>query len=311
MSLYNTNRHNILKLSQESILKPKNKKLYLNLSNNNKYNLFGNITKFDIGKYKRIKPIYKKFNKILLNQKINNKLYTTKINNLQQYSNIQNKFLRKNNSFLFDCSKTEEKDIFAKFEKLKFKIRRNNRNIYSYNQKNIRNNSNTNTNCYLYPNNNKIDNKFYETKEIFQRKNIKLNNISQNNIYKITKTNLMINNSTSDEDKINEKNNTCKIYSINTEKGEERKKQIYAYANRDDLIKENKKLKMELEYSNKQIKKYKKYRELYLNLMKSVKSNKNMIKNINSNKEDINKNVYFNNYVNEILFINFESSINY
>ena len=71
--------------------------------------------------------------------------------------------------------------------------------------------------------------------------------------------------------------------------------------NKEELIKENEKLKKKLEYSNMQVEKYKKYRELYLNLMKKVKSNKNMIKNINTNNKDIKNNQYFDNYVNELI----------
>ena len=69
----------------------------------------------------------------------------------------------------------------------------------------------------------------------------------------------------------------------------------------EQLVEENNKLKKELEFSHKQVEKYKKYQELYLNLLKKVKSNKNLIKNINSNNQEISKDNYYNYYVNELI----------
>ena len=63
------------------------------------------------------------------------------------------------------------------------------------------------------------------------------------------------------------------------------------------LISENSKLKKELEYSNSQLEKYKKYQTLYLNLLKKVKSNKNLIKNINLNEDKDIKEEYINDLI--------------
>ena len=63
------------------------------------------------------------------------------------------------------------------------------------------------------------------------------------------------------------------------------------------LITENNKLKKELEYSNNQLEKYKKYQSLYLNLLRKVKTNKHLFKNVNLNDE---KNIK-EQYVNELI----------
>ena len=306
MSLYNNSyRYNILKVSQESILKPKNKRLYLNLVYNNNYNTFGaldNNIRFDKDKYKRMRPIYKKFYEKLINQETNKGSQNSKINglnNLQLSNNSQNKNIRKNNSFLFDCLKTEKKNIFSELNKLKYKIRLNNRK-YSYNKKNI-----WKSNYFFHSSFEKNENKLYKSGDNF-RKAINSDNISRNNIYAINKTNIIINNNIPNlsEDKLTEMNNINKFNHINNTDND---KQYYKKLNNDniinkeELIKENEKLKKELEYSNNQVEKYKKYRELYLNLMKKVKSNKNMIKNINTNNKDIKNNQYFNNYMNELI----------
>ena len=65
----------------------------------------------------------------------------------------------------------------------------------------------------------------------------------------------------------------------------------------NNLISENSKLKKELEYSNNQLKRYKKYQELYLNLLKRVKSEKNLIKTLNLNDE---RNIK-ESYINELI----------
>ena len=64
-----------------------------------------------------------------------------------------------------------------------------------------------------------------------------------------------------------------------------------------NLIAENSKLKKELEYKNSQLEKYKKYQTLYLNLLKKVKTNKNLIKNINLNDENNIKEQYINELI--------------
>ncbi len=56
-------------------------------------------------------------------------------------------------------------------------------------------------------------------------------------------------------------------------------------------------MKKELEYSNSQLEKYKKYQTLYLNLLKKVKSNKNLIKNINLNVDKNIKEEYINDLI--------------
>ena len=63
------------------------------------------------------------------------------------------------------------------------------------------------------------------------------------------------------------------------------------------LISENSKLKKELEYSNNQLEKYKKYQTLYLNLLKKVKSHKNLINNINLNNNNNIKEQYLNDLI--------------
>ena len=52
-----------------------------------------------------------------------------------------------------------------------------------------------------------------------------------------------------------------------------------------------------MEYSNSQLEKYKKYQTLYLNLLKKVKSNKNLIKNINLNVDKNIKEEYINDLI--------------
>ena len=75
--------------------------------------------------------------------------------------------------------------------------------------------------------------------------------------------------------------------------------------NNKKLVKENEELKKKLEFLNNELEKYKKYRGLYLNLLNKVKSNKNLISNINLNNQDKDKdkeiNKHYNNYVNELI----------
>ena len=218
MSLYNNSyRYNILKVSQENILKPKNKRLYLNLANNNNYNTFNildNYIRFDIDKYKRMRPIYKKFYEKLINQENNKESQNFNINglnNLQLSNDSQNKNIRKNNSFLFDCLKTEKKNIFLELNKLKYRIRLNNRK-YSYNKKNIWKN-----NYFFHSSFEKNENKIYKSGDNFRKAISNSDNISRNNIYSINKTNIIINNNISNlsEDKLSERNNIYKFNHIN------------------------------------------------------------------------------------------------
>ena len=316
MSSYNTfNRHNCLKFSKESDLKPKNKILNINTDFFKKTNLVNNLHILEIGKMKKMKPKYKEFYKKLMNQKIIRKTQNNKnleSINLNKSNSSQNNYLRKNNSFLFNLKKIKTKDILFELEQLKYKIRLNHRkdscsslnksngNNYSYTRynKSLHRNYNYNNINILLPNEmfkncKKLDNIGLDVNNNISRNEIKDNNNFGNLITKSntrsnkTQININENNLNIDEYKVTNNNN------INTNNFKEE------IRDKEELIKENKKLKKELEYSNTQLNNYKKYRDLYINLVNQIKRNKNLVKNIKIN--DINNKFHINNYVNELI----------
>ena len=157
MSSYNIfKRNNYLKISKESILKPKNKKINLHSQLNNKVNLVNNIHRFDKDKYKRMNPKYKKFFKNIINSELepnekteNIKLYDS--NSLKQSKDSNKKIIKKNNSFLSNSSQKAKKDILLELEQLKLKIKLKRKKIYSYSFKNekIKLNKNSRNNTLL------------------------------------------------------------------------------------------------------------------------------------------------------------------
>ena len=286
------------------------------------------IYSVNYNKLKTIKIKYKDLYKKITNsnQKNYNNIKTFQSNNNIEPVNIGKRNLRKNKSFLNrNDILLKDNNILLELDKLKLRIKlKHKKNTYSSYKKNILFNDNK-------PNNN---NKNINIHSIinYDKKNILLkseNMKKKNNVvisYQINKKNL--NKKQSNDNIFSTKNESIKTPQKNRNNNEEQKILSYNQKNnyindieksdKRELIKENEKLKKELEYSNNQLKKYKKYQELYLNLLKKVKNNKNLIKNINLNNEEkdskdsednkVNEdgdnkdnNIYYNDYVNELI----------
>ena len=302
-----SNIFNKCHFSQDIKLKPKNR---INLKQEiNKTNLLSNIKKFENDKLNKIKPKFKAFyKKLVYQEKISNEKYKDKGVSSSHSKN------RNNISFFNDSQSKTKKNILLELNKIKFNIRlKRKTNTYSsYNKNIISNNDNTinKKNRVLFFNNindnnnknNNIRNRLLSTGENFKKLiNISRNKFNSNleNKYSNNNINIIINNCSLNEHKFTIDNNKLKEKDIynNLNKINIEKEKNY----KEELIKENKKLKKELENANEQLEKYKKYRELYLNLLKKVKSNKNFVKNIKSINKDIDDNNYLNNYVNELV----------
>jgi len=307
--------------SKDSILKPKNN---INLKSiiPNRTNLFHKVNRFEIDKLKKVKPEFKEFFKNLVhNQSYNdyfveNNKVSKSSNKVESYKSKNNKYY--NNSFLNNSPFKNKRDILLELDKLKIKIKsknKNNSNCNSHN-KNI-SCSNKHSNKRTVFKSNDFHNKLLFTTENFGKikkfeknsRNYLLNNnttlfnkITNNNQLNVIISNSSLNNKSHTKNKnksyekvSNNKYKGIKNNIINDIKCTKKKTEI------EQLVEENNKLKKELEFSQSQVEKYKKYQELYLNLLKKVKSNKTLIKNINSNNQEISKDNYYNSYVNELI----------
>ena len=302
-------------LSKEVILMPKNEMVNLDSNEKEKAN---NIHNINMDNLHKIKFKYKNFYKKLIQSNvITQTIKPIESNNLFESVNKKKINFRKNNSFFNKPSNIMEKDILFELDKLKFriKLKRKNYQYSSYNKtpifnKNDKNNKNKQTfNIYSTINSkNKnhlltnesfgkfqkiiINSKYEKNKNIFQNK------IKNNNLYKI-KNNSNESKKKVKHDNYNNSNNegfkTIFSYNFNNKMN----KDIDNY-DKEELIKENERLRKELEYSNNQLEKYKKYHGLYLNLLKNVNTNKNFTKNINTNNGN-NNDYYLNNYINELI----------
>ena len=296
-------KQNILKITKETILKPKNK-----------FNLINDVNNSDNNEYIKIKPKYKYFYKHLLNKKL---ISSQKYNNIKLFgsnklitTNSKDKIYNKNNSFFNNKTISSNDDILLKLNILKNKIKLNSsKNSYSFNKTNTINND-KNKNNFLYK---KIeDYKSRLPSENF-RKSKKINNIiSRNNTNEKNLIYNIKNNHQKNDIKINIYNRINKVkkeitnIKTNLIKETERSVILSNKKEKDDmekegLIKENEKLKKELDCCKKQLEKYKKYRVLYLNLLKKVKTNKKLVKNISLNEINSNGDSHFKNYVNELI----------
>ena len=314
------NIFNINNCFKDNILKPKNN---LNIKSiiPNRPNLFHKIHKFEIDKLKKVKPEFKEFYKNLVYNHSNsdyfveNNKVSKSINKMESYKSKKNKYY--NNPFLNNTPLLNKRDILFELDKLKLKIKSKNKknsNSNSHNKKNSSCNKNTKEKAIFKSND--FHNKLLFTTENFKKikkyekntKNILLNNNTAlfNRITNNNQLNVIINNG-SLKNKSNIKNKSYeKVYS---NKSKNNKEINISDGNKDNkkkteieqLVEENNKLKKELEFSHSQVEKYKKYQELYLNLLKKVKSNKTLIKNINSNNKENSKDNYYNNYVNELI----------
>lgn len=302
-------------LSKEVILMPKNE---INLDSDEKEK-GNNIHNINMDKLQKIKFKYKNFYKKLIQSNvITQAIKPIESNNLFESVNKKKINFRKNNSFFNKPSNIMQKDILLELDKLKFriKLKRKNYQYSSYNKtplfnKNDKNNKNKNTiNIYSTINSKKKDMLFTnESDRKFQKIiiNSRYENNKNNLNYKITSNNLY-----QTKNKSNESKEKVKHDNYNNNNNNEGFKKICPYNfnnkinkdidkyDKEELIKENERLRKELEYSNNQLEKYKKYHGLYLNLLKKVNTNKNLIKNINTNNGD-NNDYYLNNYINELI----------
>ena len=307
--------------SKDNILKPKNN---INLKSiiPNRPNLFHNIHKFEIDKLKKMKPEFKEFYKNLVHNQSNSDYFVennkvSKSNNkLESYKSKKNKYY--NNSFFNNKPFLNKRDILLELDKLKVKIKsknKNNSNCNSHNKsisccnKHLKEKTIYKSidfhNKLLFTTENfrKIKKKYEKNSRniLLNNKNTLFNKITNNNQLNVIINNGSLNNKFHTINKSYEKvnNHKSKVSKENNishdNKNKKKKTKI------EQLVEENNKLKKELEFSHKQVEKYKKYQELYLNLLKKVKFNKNMIKNINSNNQENSKDNYYNNYVNELI----------
>ena len=273
---------NIINLPNKSNIKPRNY-IEINTFNNNSY--LGNAKKFDIYKLKKMRPEYKQLYKDLVTKKVDS-IFEIKKKNVQKPIKQKDKLNYKLNSFLDISAVNKDSQIIFQFNKLKYKIFKNRSHSYfSVNENKMKKIEDfkikdLEDNSFLDYNNFK---KYPKNK--FQKDIIKNNYINNTNINDIKPIlNKYLNYDYENGISID---NNKKIDS--SPKKDEKEEQ--------SLLTENNKLKKELEYSKNQLEKYKKYQSLYLNLLKKVKTNKHVFKNINLNDE---KNIK-EQYVNELI----------
>ena len=283
----------IIKGSNKASIKPRNE-LRINTFSFNDIYYFTNTKKVDIYKLKRMKPEYKQLYRDLIHNKINSeyesvdkKIPKPKNNNVLNY---------KLNSFLDGSSMNKDSQILIRLNNLKSKLLRNKNQSYFSDNKNTNSKNMDNqvlksleNNCFLtYKRFNKNSrNKFSKNINI---KNNYINNTNNNNIKLIINKYQNIENENKfDADEIEKENDNKNDIINNNEITKDKKEK--------KLISENSKLKKELEYSNNQLEKYKKYQALYLNLLKKVKSHKNLINNINLNNNNNIKEQYLNDLI--------------
>jgi len=287
----NFKNFSITKLSNKSGIKPRNNLRIITFNNKN---YFDNIKKFDYNRLNRMKPKYKKLYNDLIHRKINSECK----NVIKEEPNPGNKtdLCFKTNSFLDNSILYKDSKILFQLNKLKLKIFKNkNHSYFSVNKnigKKIEDNpilkSLQNSSFLAYKSFGKYSkNRFSKKMNNFNLINIKNNSV--NNNIKLVVNKYQNDGNRSDINKIQKENNKeANLQKNNKLNHEEEEKK---------LISENSKLKKELEYSNSQLEKYKKYQTLYLNLLKKVKSNKNLIKNINLNEDKDIKEEYINDLI--------------
>ena len=271
----------VLNLPNKSNIKPRN---YIGINTFNNTSFLGNAKKFDIYKLKKMRPEYKQLYEDLVTKKADT-IFEIKKKNVQKPIKQKDNLNYKLNSFLDISAVNKDSQIIFQLNKLKFKILKNKSHSYFSVNKDIEKKiedfqmKDLEDNSFLAYNNFKKypDKKFQ--KDII--KNDYINNTNINDIRPILNKYLNY-----DENGINLDNDE----KINSSPKKAEKEE-------HSLINENNKLKKELEYSNNQLEKYKKYQSLYLNLLRKVKTNKHLFKNVNLNDE---KNLK-EQYVNELI----------
>ena len=259
----------LLKITNKSDLKPRNELKLKTFSNTN---IFSNTKKLDI--YKQIYPD-------LIGGKIKYpELQKAKSKFKKVRKNSNNKLSYKLNSFLDNSSVNKDSKILYQYNKLKYKILKNKNHSYFSpdNEFDYKND--------IYQNNSFLEYKSFEKypkNKIINDKNnfnnnitLLLNKYSKENIDENTLTNI-----NSGQNNINL--SSGKTYSINC-----KSKEKY-------LETENSKLKNELKNSNNELEKYKKYKVLYLNLVKKLKNDKGI------KEQYINELIERGNEINNIL----------
>ena len=277
----------IFKLTTKSGIKPIND---LKITTFNNINYFANAKKFDINKLKGMKPEYKQLCQDLIHKKT--KSESEKISRNKQKNN--DRLYYKLNSFLDNTTMNKDSRIILRLNNLKCKILKNKNNSYFSVNKNFEKHFEDNIILKDFQNNSFLAYKSfknYSKRRFHKNINIKnnfVNNSNNNNIK------LIINKYQNIE---NGKEINLKKGVNNLEYNSPNNIELKNEKEEKNLIAENSKLKKELEYKNSQLEKYKKYQTLYLNLLKKVKTNKNLIKNINLNDE---KNIK-EQYINELI----------
>ena len=291
----NFKNFSITKLSNKTGIKPRNN-LRINTFNNKNY--FANTKKFDIHKLNRMKPKYKKLYNDLIHKKINSEC--TNLIKEEQNPRDNNDLFHKTNSFLDNSIMNKDSKILFQLNKLKLKILKNRNNSYFSVNKNIEKKFEDNPILKSLQNSSFLAYKSFDkySKNNFGKKmnSYNLINIKNNSVNNINNNNIkLVKNKHKNNDKGNNINKTHK--EKNKEVCLQKSNKLNHEEEEKKLISENSKLKKELEYSNNQLEKYKKYQTLYLNLLKKVKSNKNLIKNININEDKNIKEEYINDLI--------------
>ena len=288
----NFKNFSITKLSNKTGIKPRNN-LRINTFNNKNY--FANTKKFDIHKLNRMKPKYKKLYNDLIHKKINSEC--ANLIKEEQNPRDNNDLFHKTNSFLDNSIVNKDSKILFQLNKLILKNRNNsyfsvNKNFEKKFEDNPILKSLQNSSFLAYKSFDKYSKNTFGKKmnsyNLINIKNNSVNNINNNNIK-------LVKNKHKNNDKGNNINKTHK--EKNKEVCLQKSNKLNHEEEEKKLISENSKLKKELEYSNNQLEKYKKYQTLYLNLLKKVKSNKNLIKNININEDKNIKEEYINDLI--------------
>ena len=281
----------IFKLPNKSGIKPRNN-LKITTFNNTTY--FANTKKFDINKLKYMKPEYKQIYRDLIHKKI--KLECESAKKKKHKSNNNDRLNYKLNSFLDNSIANKDSQILFRLNSLKYKILKNKNHSYFSSNKNISRNFEDNQIMKSLQDSSFLPYKSFKkySKNRFN-KNININNNYINNTNN-NNIKLIIQKYQNDENENDIKINTKEKEKI-LEKYLSNNNGLKCEKEQNKLISEYSKLKNELEYTNNQLEKYKKYQELYLNLLKKVKSNKHSIKSINLNDE---KNIK-QQYINELI----------
>ena len=281
---------NIINLPNKSNIKPINN-IRINTFNNTSFY----IKKRNINIYKlnQLKPGYKQLYKDIITKKVNSEIDIKK-KRIEKPKKQKNNLDYKLNSFLDNIAVNKDSRMLFQFNKLKFKILKNKNHSYFSVNKSINCNleqlqiKNSRDNSFIAYNSFKKNPKNMNNRYINRNSNINNMNITDiNSIKPILKKYLNNDNDINTNMNINETKK--KGIEDNVKKNNEK--------DDNNLISENSKLKKELEHSNNELEKYKKYQDLYINLLKRVKSGKNLIKNINLNDE---KNIK-ESYINELI----------